>query len=120
MGMGESQEGGPDFGIVPGDGGGALAPLFFSPPLAKEALMLGRRFTAPELVELGAINYAVPASQLDAKADELVQALLRRSSYALAWTKRIANRRVAEQLNMALDAGAAYEMVNFLQLERLQ
>lgn len=81
--------------------------------------MLGKRFTAQELAERGIVNYAVPEAELDAKVDEIVQALLRRSSYALAWTKRIANRRVADQLNLTLDASAAYEMVNFLQLDRL-
>ena len=35
-----------------------------------------------------------------------------------AWTKRVANRHVVQQLNATLDAGAAYEMVSFLQLER--
>ena len=81
--------------------------------------MLGKRFTAQDLAELGIVNYAVPEAELDAKVDEIVQALLRRSSFALAWTKRIANRRIADQLNLALDASAAYEMVNFLQLDRL-
>ncbi len=119
LGMGETEEGGPAFGIVPGDGGGALASLFFSPTLAKEFLMLGKRFTARELAERGIVNYAVSEEELDAKVEEIVHALLRRSSYALAWTKRIANRRVADQLNLSLDASAAYEMVNFLQLDRL-
>ena len=64
------------------------------------------------------INYACTAAELDAKVDELVQGLLRRSAYALAWTKRAANRHVITQLNQTLDAAAAYEMVNFLQIER--
>ena len=51
--------------------------------------MLGKRFTAQDLAELGIVNYAVPGAELDAKVDEIVQALLRRSSFALAWTKRI-------------------------------
>jgi hypothetical protein len=51
--------------------------------------------------------------------DDIVARLLKRSAYALAWTKRIANRHVVEQLNRTLDAGAAYEMVNFLQIEKL-
>ena len=43
----------------------------------------------------------------------------RRSAFALAWTKRTANRRVADALNATIDASVAYEMVNFLQLARL-
>ena len=68
---------------------------------------------------MNVINYAVPEAELDAKVNELAQALLRRSAFALAWTKRTCNRHVVNQLNMTLDAAAAYEMVNFLQLERL-
>ena len=37
----------------------------------------------------------------------------------LAWTKRVANRALAQHLGLTLDAGAAYEMVTFLQAERL-
>src|ERR1700728_4131224 len=40
---------GPPFGVVPGDGAGALMPLFMSPPLAKEYLMLSQVKTAREL-----------------------------------------------------------------------
>jgi enoyl-CoA hydratase len=119
LGMGEVKEGGPNFGIVTGDGGSALAPLYFSPAKAKEFLMLAKPYTGRELADLNVINYAVPAGELDAKVDEIVQALLRRTSYALAWTKRTCNRMVADHLNMTLDAAAAYEMINFLQLDRL-
>ncbi len=117
LGMGEHS--GPNYGIVTGDGGSALVPLHFSPAIAKEVLFLAKPFTGRDLAEMNVINYAVPQSELDAKVDEMVEALLRRSSYALAWTKRTANRLLAHHLNMTLDASAAYEMINFLQLDRL-
>jgi enoyl-CoA hydratase len=116
LGIGEVEEGGPDFGIVTGDGGGALAPLFMTPTLAKEFLMLARPFTGAELAERGIVNYALPAEEVDAKVAELTERLLARPAYALAWTKRVASRHVADQLNRTLDAGIAYEMINFLQL----
>lgn len=118
LGMGEVPEGGPSFGVVPGDGGAALVPLFMPPTMAKEYLMLAKRYKASELRDRGIVNYAVEEEDLDAKVDDLVAGLLRRPSYALAWTKRVVNRHLVNQLNMTLDAGAAYEMVNFLQLER--
>jgi enoyl-CoA hydratase len=119
LGMGEVPEGGPSFGIVPGDGGASLVPLFMSPVIAKEYLMLAKRWTGKELAGHKIINYAVPNdAALDAKVSELATALLKRPSYALAWTKRVINRRIVDALNMSLDAGAAYEMVNFLQLEK--
>lgn len=118
LGMGEVTEGGPEYGIVPGDGG-VLACLYMTPARAKEYLMLARSYTGKELADMGIINYAVPASQLDAKVDELVERLLKRPSYSLAWTKRIANRQVVSHLNKTLDAAAAYEMAGFLGLERM-
>lgn len=118
LGMGEVEEGGPEFGIVPGDGGASLVPLFMSPAIAKEYLMLAKRYTAQELADAKIINYAVDAAELDSVTNDLADRLLRRPSYALAWTKRVINRRIVDTLNMSLDAGAAYEMVNFLQLEK--
>lgn len=97
----------------------ALVPLFMTPPLTKEYLMLAQEYTAKELAQRGISNHAVPGEQLDAKVQDIVQRLLQRSAYALAWRKRITNRHVVEQLNRTLDAGAAYEMVNVLQIEKL-
>lgn len=118
LAMGEIPKYGPDFGVVPGDGGCALVPLFMSPAKAKEYLLLGKQYTAAEFARLGVINYAVPAAQLDATVDDIVTRLLKRSAYALAFAKRVANRRVVHHLNMTLDAAAAYEQVNMLQLEK--
>jgi enoyl-CoA hydratase/carnithine racemase len=107
------------FSNVPGDGGCALIPLFMTPCKAKEYLMLAKPYTAAELERMGLINYAVPATALDAKVEELTRGLLARGAFALAWTKRLANRHVVEQLNRVLDAGVGYEMVAFLQREKL-
>jgi enoyl-CoA hydratase/carnithine racemase len=119
LGMGEIGEYGPEFGVVPGDGGCALVPLFMSPALAKEYLLLGRQFTAADLARLGIINYAVPAAQLDSTVDGLVERLLKRPAYGLAWAKRVANRRVVDHLNLTLDAAAAYEQLHLMQAEKL-
>lgn len=118
LGMGEFAPIGPPFGLVPGDGGTALTPLYFSPPLAKEFLMLGKSYTAKELAGRGIINYAVPAEQVDVVVADLVRRLLERPAYPLAWAKRVANRHVVAQLNRTLDAGAGYEMIGLSQLER--
>lgn len=116
---GVMKEGGHHFSSVPGDGGAALLPLFMSPPKAKEYLMLAKGYTATELAAMGVINYAVPAEELDSKVDDIVSRLLERGAYALAWAKRVANRRVADQLNLTLDAGLAYEMLVWMQREKL-
>lgn len=116
MGMGEVEPYLSPHGALPGDGGAALLPLFMSPVRAKEYLMLAREYNAAELARLGVINYAVPADRLDSLVEELVERLLRRPAYALAWTKRVANKHVVAQLTQTLDAGIAYEMMSFYQL----
>jgi enoyl-CoA hydratase/carnithine racemase len=118
LAVGEAAPKGPPFGLVPGDGGVALAPLYFTPPLAKEFLMLAKGYTAKELEQRGIINYALPADEIDAKVADIVRRLLERPAYPLAWAKRVANRHVIDQLNRTLDAGAAYEMIGLAQLER--
>ncbi len=112
---------GPDraFSNVPGDGGAALIPLFMTPTKAKEYLMLAKPYSGLELERMGLVNYAVTADELDAKVDDLVQGLLAKGAYTLAWTKRLCNRHVVEQLNRVLDAGVGYEMVGLLQREAL-
>ncbi|MGX7681297.1 enoyl-CoA hydratase/isomerase family protein [Jatrophihabitans sp. DSM 45814] len=110
---------GPPFGMVPGDGAGALVPLFMSPVKAKEYLMLSTDMTGEQLAAMHCINAAVSAELLDDAVDDLVQRLLSKSAYALAWTKQIINRRVVDQLNGSLELSVAYETINFLQIERL-
>jgi enoyl-CoA hydratase len=106
---------GPEYAVAPGDGGAALVPLYMTPPKAKEFLMLGQVQTAAELAENGLINRAVATEALDGVVDDYAERLLQRGAYALAWAKRCANRRVVDQLNMTLDAAAAYELVTCLQ-----
>jgi len=116
LAMGEFEESGPPYGLVPGDGGAPLMPLFMSPVLAKQYLMLSDSFDARRLAQIGAINEALPRAELDHAVDHLVDRLLKRSAYALAWTKRAINRHVVDSLNRSLDASAAYEMAGLLQL----
>lgn len=119
MGMAEVEPYGPSYGIVPGDGGFVNAPLYMTPAKAKEYLMLAKEYSGAELAKMNMINYAVPRAELDRTVDDIVERLLKRSAYALAWTKRIANRNVVAHMNMTLDAGAAYELVNLHQIERM-
>lgn len=124
LGMGEvtTHDGsrvGLPFGVVPGDGAGALVPLFMPPTRAKEYLMLSGTTTAAELAAMNIVNRAVPLAQLDAATDDLVRRLLARSAFALAWTKRVLNRHIVGQLNLALDASIAYEQLNLAQIKAL-
>jgi len=60
-----------------------------SRPVATEAMLRGNRFLAPEAVELGLFNKAVPAEDLDAEVDAVVQDLLAGGPNALAATKNL-------------------------------
>jgi enoyl-CoA hydratase/carnithine racemase len=99
--------------MVTGDGGAVFAPLKMPVNIAKEYLMLARPFTARELAAMGVVNYAVPASELDAKTAEIAERLLRRNAYALAFTKRILNKQAMAAFNLVHDAALGYEFLNF-------
>jgi enoyl-CoA hydratase len=113
LGMGETGYGRSDVGVVPGDGGAVFVPLHMGPAMAKEYLFLARQYTGAELAAMGIINRAVPADELDATVRSFCDRLVRRSPYALAWAKRVVNRRIQANLNLTFDAAWAYEMVNF-------
>jgi enoyl-CoA hydratase len=91
------------WGMSAGDGAFAFLPLFMTPTKLKEFLLLGPNWTAREMADMGLINYAVPADQLDAKVNEFVRKFLQRPPGPLIRTKRAANKRLIEQMNLALD-----------------
>lgn len=115
LGMGEEGYGREDFGVVAGDGGMCFVPLFLSPAIAREYLFLGKPLTGADLVAMHAVNGAPPLADLDAVVDGFVQRLLARPQYALAWSKRVFNRRLRQQMDLTVDASLAYEMLNFYQ-----
>lgn len=99
-------------GLVAGDGGALIWPQLVGFAKAKELLMTGDLLTAAEAQELGLINYAVPADQLDAKVAELVTKLVANPKWAVRWTKSVTNiplRALAAQL---MDASIGWESVS--------
>jgi enoyl-CoA hydratase len=123
LGMGEvtDHDGVPHgypFGMTPGDGAGALVPLFMPPTKAKEYLFLSPAYTARDLAEMNIVNYALPISELDTKTDELIERLLRRPARTLARTKRGVNKMLVQQVNLAYDALAWSEGLDFWELGR--
>jgi methylglutaconyl-CoA hydratase len=59
------------------------------PAEAMEAFLRGHRFPATRAVELGLINRAVPASELDAAVDEVLADLRKGGPSALGFAKRL-------------------------------
>ncbi|MEM6412452.1 MAG: enoyl-CoA hydratase-related protein, partial [Pseudomonadota bacterium] len=99
-------------GLVAGDGGALIWPQLIGYAKAKELLMTGDLLTAAEAKELGLINYAVPADQLDKKVAELIAKLTANPKWAVRWTKTVANiplRALAAQL---MDASIGWESMS--------
>lgn len=99
-----------------GDGAFAFLPLFMTPTKLKEFLLLGPKWTARYLADLGVINYALPADEVDDKVEEFIQAFLARPPGPLIRTKRAANKRLIEQMNLTLDYSWASESIDLWEL----
>lgn len=78
---------GPKMGSVPVWWGTQLLPRAVGDKRAKEVVMLCLHYTARESVEMGMINRAVPAEELDAAVDEWCQRLLSMSGQSLRVAK---------------------------------
>jgi enoyl-CoA hydratase/carnithine racemase len=71
---------------------------------AMELLLTGEFIDAPTAAQQGLINYAVPADQLDATVQRLVDAITTKSAYAI----RSGKRMFYEQIEMSMDEAYAY------------
>lgn len=101
-----------DLGVTPGDGGASVWPLQISLAKAKEILFLSRVVTGRDLAEMHAINAAVPGTELRATVDALVDELLARPAWALAWAKVVVNKRLRQNLNLTQDLAIALEILS--------
>ena len=106
------------FAMTPGDGAGALVPLYMPPTKAKEYLFLSPKYTAKQLEAMNIVNYAVPMDQLDAVLDDLIARLLGAPGRLLARTKRGVNKMLINQMNLAYDVLAHSEALDFWELGR--
>lgn len=96
-------------GYVAGDGGAIIWPQLVGFARAKEFLLLGNTLTAVEAKEIGLINAAVPAAELDAKVDGIVDRLVNGATKAIRWTKTCVNIQLRQIAHSQLDASLAYE-----------
>jgi enoyl-CoA hydratase len=98
-------------GLVAGDGGAALWPLFTSLLRAKEFIFTGDRIAPEQAVALGLANRVVPHAELMGEALRLAQRLARLPQKALRDTKRALNahaeKAVAGPLEIAIQAEIA-------------
>ena len=98
-------------GLVAGDGGAVIWPLLIGPARAKELLMRAQLLRGQEVVAMGLAHHLAPADQVLARATELAEELAAKPPLAVQWTKLIVNRGIRAQMEIALDAGIAFEMM---------
>ncbi|HEY1281911.1 MAG TPA: enoyl-CoA hydratase/isomerase family protein [Acidimicrobiales bacterium] len=96
--------------ISPGDGAMAYFSLFLPPTKLKEYMLLSKEYTARDLAAMNIVNYAAPAAEVDGIVDDVVARLLARPDYVLKHTKRLCSKHVINQMNLARDLSAAYEV----------
>ena len=92
-----------------GDGGALMWPLLVGFQKAKELLFLGDPIPAAEAARLGLVTHAVPAAQLDARVDDLVQRLLKLPPFALRGTKKAINHTLKGLALATFEYGVALE-----------
>jgi enoyl-CoA hydratase len=111
-----AMEAGLPWAMAAGDGAFAFLPLFLTPVKLKEFILLGPTWTGKQLADLGLVSYAVPASALDSKVDEIVDAFLSRPPAPLVRTKRAINKMLLEQINVTLDYSWAAQATDLWEL----
>lgn len=104
-------------GFVAGDGGAVIWPQLIGFARAKEYLLTGRPLTAAQAAEIGLINRAVPAAELDAAVDRLADELAAGATKAIRWTKTTINIPLKQLAHSMMDTGLAYESLSNLTSE---
>jgi len=82
---------GPEHGSVPAGGATQWLPIMVGDRRAREILFLCEEVPARQAAEWGLVNYAVPAAELDAKVDELVEKLAAKLPQTVRYTKQQLN-----------------------------
>ena len=107
-------------GLVAGDGGAVIWPQLIGYARAKEFLLTGDMLRATKAAEIGLINHAVPADQLDAKVAEIVTKLLASPRWAVRWTKTVTNQPLKALVAQMMDTSIAYEMLSNMAADRAE
>ena len=99
-------------GLVAGDGGAVIWPQLIGYARAKEYLMTGDLLTAAQAAEIGLINHAVPADQLDDAVNAMADRLAGGATNAIRWTKAAVNLGLKQVANAVLDTAFNFEAMS--------
>jgi len=102
-----------NIGIVAGDGGSLMWPLLMGFGRAKEYLLTGDVMTGKQAAELGLINYAVTAEELDVRAYGMADRLAAGASIAINGTKTAVNMLLLRQFESLVENHLALELQSF-------
>jgi enoyl-CoA hydratase len=98
-------------GLTSGDGGQIMWPVLIGYARAKHFLLTGEKLSAPEAVQIGLINKALPAAELDAAVDAYADKLASLPVQSLRWSKSTINMPRRQMAASMMDVGMAYENV---------
>ncbi len=99
-------------GLTAGDGGCVIWPQLIGYARAKEFLMTGDPLTAQAAAQIGLINRALPAGELDAQVDAFADRLAGGALLAIRTTKASINIGLKQLAHSIMDACLAYETVS--------
>jgi enoyl-CoA hydratase len=99
-------------GFVAGDGGAVIWPQLIGYARAKEYLLTGDLMTATQAAQMGLINHAVPADQLDERVNAFADRLANGATKAIRWTKMSVNIGLRDLATSIMDASLAYEALS--------
>jgi len=99
-------------GMIPGSGGTQRLARMVGLGRAKDLVMRGRPVEAAEALAIGLVTKVVPAVELDAAVERLVEELRQLSPLALAMAKRVLNHAYDGPLGLGLEVeGLAYGLL---------
>lgn len=99
-------------GLVAGDGGSAIWPQLIGYARAREFLYTGELIEASRAAEIGLINRAVPADELDEAVDAFVAKLANGPTVAIQGTKASINQPLRALAGTNLDLSLALEGIS--------
>jgi len=100
-------------GLIPDSGATLLLRELVGLRRAKELAMTGHLFDATEAAEMGLINEAVPADELDARVDDLLDTLAGKPTETLGLTKRAFHENLGRPYDDALDREALLQVLAY-------
>ena len=107
-------------GIVAGDGGAIIWPQLIGYARAKHYLMTGEPVGASEAVNMGLINFALPAEELNKAVDAYADELAAGAQDAIRWTKVSTNIGLKQLAHSIMDVGLGYEMMTIRSAEHAE